>query len=225
MSWREYVPTSRYVVKSRSPPRANGARARSQNPLHFRIWIGVPVLPKPCICVFAAAIAKQSAGASRRRLSRRLACAQSRRINWPRILRFAPCAHHHIAILLMPEALVENGNAESLLLVPGPTSGWNLNVLRAIVRFSVWAALPAMACSLVGATERAERPCATGSARPLGIVRCAPPMERLRVDPRARRDISPWGSTDALPAQPDEGALPARLRLDGGYGQNTPHMH
>jgi hypothetical protein len=53
---------------------------------------------------------------------------------------------------------------------------------------------------------------------------CGRVVDRLRVDPRARRDMSPWGATRGFAPFPDERAMPARQRLDGAYGQNTPRL-
>jgi hypothetical protein len=49
---------------------------------------------------------------------------------------------------------------------------------------------------------------------------CVKVKERLRVEPHGRRGLSPLDNGSAyapLPLQ-DEGALPAHLRLNGGFG-------
>jgi hypothetical protein len=53
---------------------------------------------------------------------------------------------------------------------------------------------------------------------------CARVEERIRLDPRARRDMSPWGMPNAFAPMSDVGVSPAHQRLDGGYGLNPPRL-
>ena len=53
---------------------------------------------------------------------------------------------------------------------------------------------------------------------------CAVIQERLKVVPGTRRDLSPWGMPNAFQPLPDDGAMRARLRLDGRYGIDTPRL-
>jgi hypothetical protein len=86
-------------------------------------------------------------------------------------------------------------------------------------------ALVAFASSCASVTAGpafAGGPCglARGFSGGVRQTHCLHVEERLRVDPRARRDMSPWGATNAftpLPPQQD-GAMAAHLRLDGAYG-------
>ena len=51
---------------------------------------------------------------------------------------------------------------------------------------------------------------------------CVKVQERLRVEPQSRRALSPFDGASAfapLPMQ-DDGALPAHLRLNGGFGES-----
>jgi hypothetical protein len=44
-------------------------------------------------------------------------------------------------------------------------------------------------------------------------------QERLRVEPHARRALSPFGGSAYAPLPlRDEGTMPAHLRLNGGFG-------
>ena len=55
-------------------------------------------------------------------------------------------------------------------------------------------------------------------------VRCDRVEERLRIDPRARRNMSPWGSPNSFAPLPETNAMFARQRLDGRYGMNSPRL-
>jgi hypothetical protein len=57
-----------------------------------------------------------------------------------------------------------------------------------------------------------------------GAKPCAQVEERLRLDPRARRDISPWGMPNAFAPIGEGGISPAHQRLEGGYGMNAPRL-
>lgn len=50
---------------------------------------------------------------------------------------------------------------------------------------------------------------------------CVKVQERLRVEPHARRALSPLDGGSAFAPLPmrDDGALPAHLRLNGGFGR------
>ncbi len=52
---------------------------------------------------------------------------------------------------------------------------------------------------------------------------CARFEDRLRLNPRASRDISRWDAPDAF-APMVGGPTPAHQRLYGGYGSNEPQL-
>ncbi len=70
--------------------------------------------------------------------------------------------------------------------------------------------------------ERADRVCAEfGPDFVAGDApgHCVRVEQRLRVERNARRDMSPWDAPPAFaPLDSAAGALPARLRLNGGFG-------
>ena len=97
----------------------------------------------------------------------------------------------------------------------------------ALVRISVLATVP-LAMLVVGTPmASAQTPCEQHGASSLFYGPsgpCGRVVDRLRVDPRARRDMSPWGAPRGYAPFPDEGAMPAHQRLDGAYGRNMPRL-
>ena len=48
---------------------------------------------------------------------------------------------------------------------------------------------------------------------------CVKVEERLRVERNVRRDLAPWDTPSTFaPLGPNDGAMPAHLRLNGGFG-------
>ncbi len=89
------------------------------------------------------------------------------------------------------------------------------------------AALTFAMAAVVGAPARAETACGEPGASSLFYGPsgpCGRVLDRLRVDPRARRDMSAWGVPRGFAPFPDEGAMPAHQRLDGAYGHNAPRL-
>lgn len=96
---------------------------------------------------------------------------------------------------------------------------------EAIGRAFCFASLAMLYSAVASAAESGDKSC--GGEKPANAraeADCARVEERLRVDPGARRDISPWGASGAFAPRPGDGAMPARLRLDGGYGLNAPRL-
>ena len=65
---------------------------------------------------------------------------------------------------------------------------------------------------------------ARSSGMPNAGMPCGQVEERLRLDPRARRDISPWGAGNTFAPMTDSAIAPAHQRVDGGYGMNAPRL-
>lgn len=97
----------------------------------------------------------------------------------------------------------------------------------AIARFAVPCSLAIIALAALSRNAAADPACPGQGqvAQQRGLPEpCGHVEERLRVDPRARREMSPWGGANAFAPMPESGAMPAHQRLNGGFGQNTPRL-
>lgn len=99
-------------------------------------------------------------------------------------------------------------------------------MFNASARFFEFSGIAIVCVLSLTRSAAAEPACAPGQpARDKGAAsHCQQVEERLRVDPRARRDMSPWGLPMAFAPFFESGATPAHQRLDGGYGQNNPRL-
>ena len=94
--------------------------------------------------------------------------------------------------------------------------------------FALAPALAGDAAPSGAARAKADRVCAGYGP---GFVSAGPPgqcvkvEERLRVERNARRGMSAWDAPPAFaPLGADDGAMPAHLRLNGGFGfAQAPH--
>ncbi len=85
-------------------------------------------------------------------------------------------------------------------------------------------ALPAAIFAILSAPARAACEGSADIGMPNAARPCAQVEERLRLDPRGRRDISPWGAVNSFAPIGEGGISPAHQRLDGGYGINAPRL-
>jgi hypothetical protein len=99
-----------------------------------------------------------------------------------------------------------------------------LMMLTALACGGVWTVSFAAAESLRGTHQSPASLCASygpGFVPGEAPGQCIKVEERLRVEPHARRALSPLDAPSAFaPLAVQEGTLPAHLRLNGGFGAN-----
>ena len=98
---------------------------------------------------------------------------------------------------------------------------------HAVIRHTGGVLLGLSALIGVGATDaRAQQGCAASlsAAGFIGQEPCGRVEERLRLDPRSRRDMSRWGSGGMFTPLSEGGVAPAHQRLEGDYGSNAPRL-